>query len=209
MAFPPNRAASNWQPIAEAPGHLPRNRGLQPAASADCGQPQRQASTSANKQKPPTELRERPGATAGEQTSFRRNRRRAHHAPREALLRAGDGGRLAVAGARQHRAGIGTRSRSVSGFFSPPHYPTRGSGGSYTGVAETVSAFKQPRISAVVGRFDRPQRTEHRIPPGKAATMTVPPMARRTATNGCANKCLARSNKSRRGAEATKKWNRQ
>ena len=68
MAFPPNRAASNWQPIAEAPGHLPRNRGLQPAASADCGQPQRQASTSANKQKPPTELRERPGATAGGQT---------------------------------------------------------------------------------------------------------------------------------------------
>ena len=73
----------------------------------------------------------------------------------------------------------------MSGFFAVhPTHRLGVPGGSYTGVAKTVSAFKQPRISAVVGRFDRAQRTEHRIPPGKAATMTVPPMTRRTATDG-------------------------
>ena len=76
----------------------------------------------------------------------------------------------------------GTRSRSVSGFLRPPHSRLGVPGGSHAGMAETVSAFKKPRISAVIGRFDRAQPTEHRIS-GKAATMTVPPMTRRTATD--------------------------
>ena len=57
----------------------------------------------------------------------------------------------------------GTRSRSVSGFWLPPHSRLGVPGGSRAGMAETVSAFKKPRISAVIGRFDRAQPTEHRI----------------------------------------------
>ena len=95
----------------------------------------------------------------------------------EALLRAGDGDRLASAGCPPNTAGR-KRPRGCRGFFSPTHrlgVP----GGSHAGMAETVSAFgcvrnffrctgnfhEKPRISGVIGRFDRAQRTEHRIPP--------------------------------------------
>ena len=71
-------------------------------------------------------------------------------------------------------AGMEETAAWLSGFFAVhPTHRLGVPGGSYTGMAETVSAFKKPRISAVVvGRFDRAQRTQHRIPPGKAATMS-------------------------------------
>ena len=86
--------------------------------------------------------------------------------------------------ARRHRWKTGHGRVACRGFCCHPTPRLGVPGGSHAGMAETVSAFKKPRISAVVGRFDRAQRTEHRIPPGKAATMTVPPMTRRTATDG-------------------------
>ena len=68
----------------------------------------------------------------------------------------------------------------LSGFFAVhPTHRLGVPGGSHAGMAETVSAFgcvrnffrctgnfhEKPRISGVIGRFDRAQRTEHRIPP--------------------------------------------
>ena len=55
----------------------------------------------------------------------------------------------------------------VGVFWVHPTHRLEAPGGSHAGMAETVNSFKQPRISAVVGRFDKAQRTEHRIPLGR------------------------------------------
>src|SRR4051812_29804357 len=96
----------------------------------------------------------------------------------------------------------GERPRGCRGFCVHPTDRLGAPGGSHAGMAETGSAFKKPRILAVVGRFDRAQPTsaaspwEGRHDKSLQRRVELPLMA-------ATNKCLAQISKTGAGIRAT------